>query len=72
MDACPVDCIHPRKNEADFQEVDQLDIDPMECIDCGACVPVCPVSLIFAIDDLPEEWADYAQINAEHFARQGK
>jgi ferredoxin len=29
-----------------------LFIDPVECIDCGARVPVCPVSAIFALDDL--------------------
>ena len=28
--------------------VPQLYIDPVECIDCGACVPVCPVSAIFS------------------------
>ena len=43
VDACPVDCIHPKKDEAGYGEVDQLFIDPVECIDCGACVPVCPV-----------------------------
>ena len=48
VDACPVDCIHPRKNEDDFAAAAQLYIDPIECIDCGACVPVCPVSAIFA------------------------
>ena len=45
VDACPVDCIHPKKDEADFANVTQLYIDPVECIDCGACVPVCPVSV---------------------------
>ena len=54
VDACPVDCIHPRKDAADFESATQLYIDPVECIDCGACVPVCPVSAIFALDDLPE------------------
>lgn len=54
VDACPVDCIHPRKNENDFDSAPQLYIDPVECIDCGACVPVCPVSAIFAAGDLPE------------------
>src|ERR1700691_864345 len=48
VDACPVDCIHPKKDEAKYGETDQLFIDPVECIDCGACVPVCPVSAIFA------------------------
>ena len=72
MDACPVDCIHPRKDEADFNEATQLYIDPAECIDCGACVPVCPVSAIFTLDDLPGKWAEYVQINADHFARETK
>jgi len=36
-------------------------IDPVECIDCGACVPVCPVSAIFAVDDLPEKWQSYIE-----------
>ena len=40
VDACPVDCIHPRKDEADFAEAELLYIHPIECIDCGACVPV--------------------------------
>jgi ferredoxin len=36
---------------------------------CGACVPVCPVSVIFALDDLPEKWAEYTAKNAEYFGR---
>jgi NAD-dependent dihydropyrimidine dehydrogenase PreA subunit len=67
VDACPVDCIHPRKDAADFESATQLYIDPIECIDCGACVPVCPVSAIFALDDLPEKWADFTEVNAKHF-----
>jgi ferredoxin len=65
VDACPVDCIHPKKDtkyedgRPGFEQVDQLFIDPVECIDCGACVPVCPVSAIFALDDLPEKWHAY-------------
>jgi len=46
-----------------------LYIDPVECIDCGACVPVCPVSAIFALDDLPEKWNDFAKKNAQFFGR---
>jgi NAD-dependent dihydropyrimidine dehydrogenase PreA subunit len=72
VDACPVDCIHPKKDEVGFEEPAQLYIDPVECIDCGACVPVCPVSAIFAVDDLPDQWRHFAQINAEHFVRQEK
>ena len=69
VDACPVDCIHPRKDEPTFGEETQLYIDPVECIDCGACVPVCPVSAIFALDDLPEKWKNFAEINAKHYDR---
>lgn len=67
VDACPVDCIHPRKDEDTFATDSQLYIDPIECIDCGACVPVCPVSAIFAQDDLPDKWKHFAEINANHY-----
>ena len=69
VDACPVDCIHPKKDEGDYGPADQLFIDPVECIDCGACVPVCPVSAIFAGDDLPEKWSHFEGKNAAHFGR---
>jgi len=69
VDVCPVDCIHPRKDEAGFEGAQQLHINPDECIDCGACVPVCPVSAIFALEDLPEKWASYTQINAAYYAK---
>ena len=69
VDVCPVDCIHPRKDEAGFEEAKQLYINPDECIDCGACVPVCPVTAIFALEDLPEKWAGYTQINADHYKK---
>ena len=46
-----------------------LYIDPVECIDCGACVPVCPVSAIFALDDLPEKWAHFTAINADYYQK---
>jgi ferredoxin len=51
--------------------VPQLYIDPVECIDCGACVPVCPVSAIFALDDLPEKWKQYTELN-ESYVKAGK
>ncbi|MGA8621561.1 MAG: ferredoxin family protein [Candidatus Sulfotelmatobacter sp.] len=49
----------------------QLYIDPVECIDCGACVPVCPVSAIFALDNLPEKWNQYTELN-ESYVKAGK
>ena len=69
VDACPVDCIHPKKDEAGYAEAELLYIDPVECIDCGACVPVCPVSAIFALDDLPEKWSDFTAKNAAYYGR---
>ena len=70
VDACPVDCIHPKKDDAGkYEHVEQLYIDPVECIDCGACVPVCPVSAIYAADDLPEKWNHFTQKNAEYYGR---
>jgi NAD-dependent dihydropyrimidine dehydrogenase PreA subunit len=70
VDACPVDCIHPKKDDGGKHgAVEQLFIDPVECIDCGACVPVCPVSAIYAADDLPEKWQHFTAKNAEYFGR---
>ncbi len=69
VDACPVDCIHPKKDADGYEAAPQLYIDPVECIDCGACVPVCPVTAIFVLDELPEKWKDYERINTEHFQK---
>ena len=70
VDVCPVDCIHPTKGESEaFAQVHQLYIDPEECIDCGACEPVCPVEAIFENGALPEKWKHYAQINADYYKK---
>lgn len=69
VDVCPVDCIHPRKDEADFASAPQLYINPDECIECGACVPVCPVTAIFAMEDLPEKWKTFADVNADWYSQ---
>ena len=53
VDVCPVDCIHPRKDEPAFEAATMLYIHPDECIDCGACVPACPVEAIFSLDETP-------------------
>ncbi len=47
IQACPVDCIHPRNDEGDFAAATQMYVNPGECIDCGACIPVCPSDAIF-------------------------
>ena len=64
-----MDCIHPKKDEPGFEAAELLYIDPVECIDCGACVPVCPVSAIFALDDLPAQWNEFAQKNADYYQK---
>jgi len=69
VDVCPVDCIHPRKDEADFQKVELLYIHPDECIDCGACVPACPVEAIFPLDELPEKWRSFIEVNAGYYKK---
>ena len=51
VDVCPVDCIHPRKDEPEFAQASMLYIHPDECIDCGACVPACPVAAIYDAPD---------------------
>jgi len=69
VDACPVDCIHPKRDESEFGTEPMLYINPMECIDCGACVPVCPVEAIYAEGDLPDEWDRFVKINADHCSK---
>lgn len=68
IEACPVDCIHPKKDEPGFEEAAQLYIQPDECIDCGACIPVCPTNSIFVLEELPAEQAHFAEKNAAYFA----
>jgi ferredoxin len=43
----------------------QLYIDPDDCIDCGACVPECPVEAIFQDGNVPAKWTAYIQLNAD-------
>ena len=69
VDVCPVDCIHPRKDEADFATAEMLYIHPDECIDCGACVPACPVEAIFELSETPEKWTSFIPVNADYFKK---
>jgi ferredoxin len=64
---CPVDCIHPTKDEATFEAAEQLYIDPDTCIDCGLCVDECPVKAIFPEEDLPAEWKSFVEKNTEFY-----
>ena len=67
VDVCPVDCIHPTKNEAEFEAATQLYINPVECIDCGACEPACPVEAIFEQEALPDKWKNFIEINTAYY-----
>jgi NAD-dependent dihydropyrimidine dehydrogenase PreA subunit len=61
---CPVDCIYFGERAAYIQ--------PEECIDCGACVEVCPVHAIaYEADLAPEEQYLIAR-QAESFQYVGK
>jgi ferredoxin len=52
VEVCPVDCFYEGENF--------LVINPDECIDCGVCVPECPVNAIEpenAVEDI-DLWMD--------------
>ena len=44
-----------------------LYIHPDECVDCGACEPVCPVEAIYYEDDVPEPLRPYIDENVKFF-----
>ncbi len=68
VEACPTDCIHPKKDEEKFATAEQMYVDPEGCIDCGACVAVCPTNSIFAEADVAPEKADYIEKNKAFYA----
>jgi ferredoxin len=54
---CPVACFHA--------DAERTYIDPEVCIDCGACIPACPVQAIHEILDMPDDQRHWIDINAE-------
>jgi ferredoxin len=63
IEECPVDCI--------YEGGRMLYIQPDECVDCGACEPVCPVEAIYYEDDVPDQWKTYTDTNAAFFEELG-
>jgi NAD-dependent dihydropyrimidine dehydrogenase PreA subunit len=59
VEECPVDCI--------YEGARALYIHPDECVDCGACEPVCPVEAIYYEDDLPDAFKPYLVDNERFF-----
>jgi ferredoxin len=54
---CPVESFR--------EDAQMVYIDPDVCIDCGACVPECPVQAIFPAEEVPDKWKSYIKTNAE-------
>ncbi len=78
VEVCPVDCIHGPISVEEIQDIQlagenerlddiQLYIDPAICIDCGACVPECPVEAIFDEYDMPDKYEEDLKRNADFF-----
>lgn len=63
IEECPVDCIYEGER--------MLYIQADECVDCGACEPVCPTEAIFYEDDVPAEFAEFKQANVDFFSTLG-
>jgi NAD-dependent dihydropyrimidine dehydrogenase PreA subunit len=56
---CPVSCIYEGSR--------MLYIHPDECIDCGACEPVCPQEAIHYDGLIPAEQREFLDINRTVF-----
>ena len=63
VNECPVDCIYEGNR--------MLYINPEECIDCGACEPVCPTDAIYHVSMLPENEKEFQDINKSFFKETG-
>lgn len=59
IEECPVDCIYEGERK--------LYINPKECIDCGACEPVCPVEAISQDRRVEDEYEEFIEDNDAFF-----
>jgi len=58
---CPVECFWEIENPP------MLVIDPDTCIDCGLCVPECPIHAIYTEEEVPDPYKEWTKKNAELF-----
>lgn len=71
VEVCPVDCIYEVPDDGSTEHggtpeegrKSMLYIHPEECIDCGACEPVCPVDAIFMDEEVPDKWSAFTAYN---------
>lgn len=56
VEVCPVDCFYEGEN--------MLVINPEECIDCGVCVPECPIEAI--VPDTNPGMEKWVELNAQY------
>lgn len=63
IEECPVDAI--------YEGPIGTYINPIECIDCGACASVCPVKAVFFAPEVPVQWREYVDANAQFFELNG-
>jgi ferredoxin len=56
VEVCPVDCFYEGEN--------MLVINPDECIDCGVCIPECPIDAI--VTDMDERAEPYLELNRQY------
>ena len=77
VNVCPVDCIHgPIKTDDSARDAfsltdeekqgKQLYINPIDCIECGACVPECPVDAIYPSERMAKDLSDEESIHKNY------
>jgi ferredoxin len=55
VDVCPAACFHG--------DEDMVYVNPLECVDCMACIVVCPVKAIFPEQEVPEPEREWIELN---------
>lgn len=55
VSVCPIEAFHEGPK--------MLFINPLICIDCGACVPECPTDAIYIEDEVPQQFISDIELN---------